>query len=172
MSFCILVDMKRMEVRRSAIDGKGVFATMPIEKGKHIAYVCGRYVQRKNTTVKEAQSIPLWYGITETIWIDPQQTIFRYVNHSCNPSAAIIGTKKMIARRDLQPGEEITIDYAMTDADILWEMPCSCGERNCRKMVYSIQRTPCHTVRAHMPLIPRYFQTKFSRANPRCTLHK
>eukprot|EP00940_MAST-03C_sp_MAST-3C-sp2_P001540 g1540.t1 len=62
----------------------------------------------------------------------------RFLNHSCNPSCEVqkwqVGNAFKIgifALRDLEPGEELTIDYqAETIASDSWE--CRCGEPNCR----------------------------------------
>jgi len=39
-----------------------------------------------------------------------------------------------VAMRDIQAGEELTHDWAMTDDDI-YEEPCRCGAPNCRKLI-------------------------------------
>ena len=37
----------------------------------------------------------------------------RYMNHSCEPTTTSIGTLMEIARRDIQPGEELTCEYGL-----------------------------------------------------------
>ena len=37
--------------------------------------------------------------------------------------------------KDLSPGAELTIDYAMIDGDVEERMDCSCGAATCRKVV-------------------------------------
>ena len=39
-----------------------------------------------------------------------------------------------VAIRDIAAGEELTIDYAMTD-DEPYEMECQCGSETCRKLI-------------------------------------
>lgn len=150
--------MKKLYVGESTIQGKGLFAGEAIKKGEHISFIKGRYVHLKTKNRKEAQSIPLWYGITEEDWIDPTGTIFSFFNHSCQPNTAIIGTKKLIALQNIKKNEEITFDYSMTDGDTLWEMDCSCKVKCCRKKIVSIQNIPESVFNRHMPFIPKYFQ--------------
>ena len=57
-----------------------------------------------------------------------------YVNHSCNPNCGIKGTLKIVAMRDIEPGKEITIDYAMSESSE-YEMKCNCGSSDCRKVI-------------------------------------
>lgn len=59
----------------------------------------------------------------------------KYMNHSCDPNTWWLDDETMIARRDIQPGEELTYDYATTDVDIPFEMSCQCGSENCRGMI-------------------------------------
>lgn len=41
----------------------------------------------------------------------------------------------LAAKRDIQPGEEITSDYALHSSKD-WSMVCNCGAANCRKVVW------------------------------------
>jgi hypothetical protein len=61
------------------------------------------------------------------------------LNHSCSPSAGIRGRNSIVAIRDLKAGEEVTMDYALSDTLPLWHMKCSCGSKNCRKYVKPYQ---------------------------------
>lgn len=56
----------------------------------------------------------------------------KYMNHSCDPNTWWLDDETIIARRDIQAGEEITYDYATTDVDVPFEMECRCGEDKCR----------------------------------------
>jgi len=64
-----------------------------------------------------------------------------FTNHSCNPTTVFdnsCGT--MIARQDLHPGDEITYDYATSEATQWpWSsdgFPCACGSKNCRGRIH------------------------------------
>lgn len=56
-------------------------------------------------------------------------------NHSCNPNAGLSGQIGLCAMRDIVAGEEICFDYAMSDGDPNFYMPCACGNGNCRGAV-------------------------------------
>jgi SET domain-containing protein len=149
--------MKKLFVAKSKIEGNGIYTAEPIKKGEHIAFITGKIRRKKIKDARDAQSIPLWYGLTDTLWIDPAETIWRFFNHSCEPNTAIIGTKKLIALVDIAKNTELTFDYSMTDADTFWEMKCSCGSRTCRKKIHSIQRIPERVYESHLPYIPKFF---------------
>jgi hypothetical protein len=54
----------------------------------------------------------------------------RYMNHSCEPSTTSIGTLMEIARRDIEPGEQLTCEYGLAHVTEAFE--CSCGAPSCR----------------------------------------
>ena len=56
----------------------------------------------------------------------------REMNHSCDPNTWWSGSHSLVARRDIQPGEEVTYDYSTTDVDHVFEMECTCGSPRCR----------------------------------------
>jgi hypothetical protein len=58
-----------------------------------------------------------------------------YVNHSCDPNSGLSGQITLVAMRDIEPGEEITYDYAMSDGSPYDEFSCSCGSAHCRGRV-------------------------------------
>jgi len=55
----------------------------------------------------------------------------RYINHSCEPTTAGVGTVLEIARRDIQPGEELTCEYGEL---VVERFECACGTPSCRGM--------------------------------------
>jgi len=59
-----------------------------------------------------------------------------YINHSCDPNCGCPGDyRRLVAIRDIEEGEEITYDYAMTEKEPDWSMKCKCGEPDCRKTI-------------------------------------
>jgi hypothetical protein len=58
-----------------------------------------------------------------------------FFNHSCQPNCGIRGQLVMVALRRILQGEELTYDYAMTDADPELRMTCRCGAKTCRGIV-------------------------------------
>lgn len=54
------------------------------------------------------------------------------LDHSCDPNSGFLSNYVIAARRRIAPGEEITVDYAMTETYEHWSMPCSCGTACCR----------------------------------------
>lgn len=80
---------------------------------------------------------PVEIQITDNLFIAPVTNEERalsmlYLNHSCEPNAGLCGEITFIAMRDIEPGEELTDDWAITDDDDYNE-PCNCDAATCRK---------------------------------------
>ena len=57
------------------------------------------------------------------------------INHSCDPSCRMAGEITLVAARRIEPGEQLTYDYATTDSTPYDEFECVCGEPRCRGKV-------------------------------------
>ena len=64
-----------------------------------------------------------------------RQGNIRFINHSCDPSGYWSDYGVLTARRDIQPGEEITYDYSTADIKLAYRMECLCGADDCRGIV-------------------------------------
>lgn len=69
---------------------------------------------------------------------DDSESIDEYLNHSCDPNTWMTDQITMVARRDIEPDEEITLDWVMWNSDE-WEISksgkCFCSSKNCRKYI-------------------------------------
>lgn len=58
-----------------------------------------------------------------------------FMNHSCDPNMATLPDLLTgITLRDIEPGEELTYDYATTDSRYA-AFECCCGAPSCRKVI-------------------------------------
>ncbi|PIN86663.1 hypothetical protein COV19_04080 [Candidatus Woesearchaeota archaeon CG10_big_fil_rev_8_21_14_0_10_44_13] len=146
--------MKKYEVRRSKIEGKGLFAAADIKKDEPILTVKGRII-KSYYDPKWYNEGPRWLSLREKVWIAPHSSNpWRYINQSCNPNAGLKGRTTVVAMRKIKKGEEITIDYSITECDPYWKMECLCGEKNCRGTIRSIRFLPKRLFRKYEPYIP------------------
>ena len=84
----------------------------------------------------------------------------RYLNHSCDPNAYVWyrgADIDLIARRSIEAGEEITVDYLINNAGgDSWE--CRCGSERCRgKTAASFFELPIDIQREYYPLLAPWF---------------
>ena len=56
----------------------------------------------------------------------------RYINHSCDPSASVNAERKtIVATRQINPGDEITFNYLISERRIVAPFDCRCGSEKC-----------------------------------------
>lgn len=149
--------MKRFELGASTINGQGLIATTRIAKGTFIGFIKGPVLFKVIMSPEDSLCGPDWIGFRKNHWIDTLPP-FKYINHSCAPNCGIMGSRKVHAIRDIALGEELTLDYAITEIDLNWFLDCTCKSENCRGVVRSIQSLPYATISAYLPYIPTHFQ--------------
>ena len=153
----------KVYIGKSKLHGKGLFASKDIKKGEIIFNIKGKKVNFLINDKKAAKIAGFnWIGIGRNSWIDPID-LGLYFNHSCDPNSAIAGKVQVIAIRDIKKGEEVTSDYSLTETDIFWHIKCTCGSKNCRKVINSIQFLPPKTFLKYSNIIPKYFQSIYKR---------
>lgn len=126
-------------VRESPIQGRGLFAAEPIAKGEIVCVKGGHIFDRETLLRVQSRLGPAEIQIAENLFIGPldeheREDSMIFSNHSCDPNIGVRGQIVFVAMRDIEAGEELTHDWAMTDDDS-YEMTCNCGAENCRKTV-------------------------------------
>ncbi len=127
----------KAEARPAGGKGWGSYATEPIAAGETVAGFGGWMVDRATlstmTDDRQSRSIQVDHDLYLVSGDVPEPGDM--LNHSCEPNCGVIGSAVLIAMRDIEVGEELTFDYAMTDASDYDEFPCLCAEANCRGVV-------------------------------------
>jgi SET domain-containing protein len=111
----------RLIRRRSNLHGYGVFAREPINKNRRIIDYAGELIRNTASAEREARYLAqgcIWVFRVNRRWSRDAAVggnIARFINHSCTPNCwfEIVDTVIWIrASRHIQPGEELTYDYA------------------------------------------------------------
>jgi SET domain-containing protein len=138
--------------------GKGVYATRSFPQGALVLEVHGPLVrQRSIYTIQIARDLHLL----------PRPPA-KYLNHSCDPNLGVKTNSKGLpdfyALRDIETGEHLTYDYAMTEV-VLEEMemgrprvPCGCGTANCRGFLGSYRELPAEVKQRYSGFISDYLR--------------
>src|ERR1700683_2761356 len=106
---------RRFRIGRSAT-GFGLFAIRPIKRSARIATYRGPRLTTEEADRREARGARYMFELNSRWTIDgsPRYNVARYMNHSCYPNATPIirkGKIVIVARRTIDPGEEITYNY-------------------------------------------------------------
>jgi hypothetical protein len=129
-----------LDVRSSAVAGRGLFATKPLPAGEVVVRVGGRLVTTDELHRTIADAGPDTYIDTVAVGDDthlilPPGTAAHYGNHSCDPSMWPIGAYELATRRAIGVDEELTIDYALISDDPSFRMDCRCASSSCRHLI-------------------------------------
>ncbi|MFA7315506.1 MAG: SET domain-containing methyltransferase [Candidatus Paceibacterota bacterium] len=153
----------KIQIGKSKLHGKGLIASRDIKTGEILFIIKGKILSFLINNKAQAKIAGFnWIGLKKNVWIDPINYGL-YLNHSCDPNSAIKGKVTVVAIRPIKAGEEITTDYSLTEADIFWHIKCSCGSKNCRKIIKSIQFLPDKTFQKYANHIPDFFKRIFKR---------
>ena len=131
----------KIKVERSGIAEKGVFTKKTIKRGEMVCNFEGS--RGKIYSAQERIKNPrkwadydiqidenLFFGATKNSELE----LCDYINHSCDPNCGIEGSLKIVAMRNIEKGEELTFDYAMSESHH-FRVKCNCNRVICRKVV-------------------------------------
>lgn len=128
---------RNVTVKESKISGQGVFALKDFNKDEFILHIEGKIIETYNPSSlsKEVQDHCFPFDVIKNkkAYILPMSP-WKYLNHSCDPTAGIKNNRDIVAIREIKKGEEITFDYAMNNIDE-WKMECRCRSENCRGII-------------------------------------
>ena len=143
---------RRIQVRRSGVHGKGVFALFDIARGERIIEYVGEIIswdeaQRRHPHDPNDPNHTFYFHVDEDHVIDALYggNASRWINHSCNPNCIADEDEGRIfitARRKIKAGDELNYDYGLVideplTPELTAEYPCWCGSKNCRGTLLS-----------------------------------
>ncbi len=129
-------------IKQSKINKKGIFNLYKINKNKKIFVFANRIIKINHKLGCNCIICCKSINLKSNLWLYPKNNSYGYyLNHSCNPNSFSKG-KFIYALKNIKPNTEITIDYSTTNIDKKWKMNCSCKQKNCRKIIKSIQYLP------------------------------
>jgi hypothetical protein len=102
-----------IEVRRSDIAGRGLFATVDLPAGAGVLRVAW-------TSGAE--------GRVDRLGVE-------FPNHSCDPNLGWGDGHTLVTMTDVPAGSELVSDYAMSVTEPGWLLRCHCPSYRCRQMV-------------------------------------
>ena len=146
---------KRIQVRRSGVHGKGVFALQHIAAGTRLIEYKGQVITwpealRRHPHNPDDPNHTFYFHIDDKHVIDANVdgNAARWINHACDPNCRAEETDGHVfieAQRDIEPGEELFYDYGLIiddryTAKLKKEYECRCGSPNCRRTMLAPKR--------------------------------
>ena len=146
---------RRIQVRRSGVHGRGVFALQDIAEGEVIVEYAGKVISYEESQRRHPHD-PAHPNHTFFFQIDGDRVIdggdggnsARWINHSCDPScfAEEVDDRIFIsALRNISAGEELGYDYGLIieeryTAKLKADYACHCGAADCRGTMLAPKR--------------------------------
>ncbi len=146
---------RRIQVRKSGVHGKGVFALLPLAKGEMLIEYTGETIAWPEALERHPHdpSDPhhtFYFSVDDDHGIDAKVggNASRWINHACKPNceADQDGSRVFIKTlRAIAPGEELFYDYGLVIDErytpkLKQQYGCRCGTRNCRGTMLAKKR--------------------------------
>lgn len=146
---------RRIQVRRSGIHGKGVYAVQDIAAGEALIEYLGEIINWEEAQARHPHdpanpNHTFYFHIDESRVIDALHggNSSRWINHACDPNCEAHerdGRVFIRALRDIVCGEELNYDYGLIIEErytkkLKAEYPCWCGSARCRGTLLAPKR--------------------------------
>ncbi len=146
---------RRIQVRKSGVHGKGVFALRPIRRGETIIEYVGEVITwpealRRHPHDPSDPNHTFYFHIDDGHVIDAKVggNASRWINHACEPNCEADETDGRVfikALRALKPGEELFYDYGLVfdgrhTKALKKQFACHCGAATCRGTMLAARR--------------------------------
>lgn len=106
--------------------GRGIRAKIRFERGSRVAKFTGVL---SNVVFQHSLQVS-----PETHLHDPY--FVGLLSHSCAPNCVLdMQRLEILALVAIEPGELLTIDYAVTEDTLYRQFPCNCGSSHCRRWI-------------------------------------
>lgn len=161
----------KIDIRPSGDRGRGLFAKVAISEGEEVIRFGG--IPMTGEEIRAGRANPhSFIAVSDDCFLgvpagSPEQGD-EYLNHSCDPNLWMTDEVTLVARRLIQPSEELTADYAMWEFDENWQAPwcCTCGAPACRGkftgMDYRTERLDCKYVGHIAPFLKKRLERKIT----------
>lgn len=137
------------DARETPGKGHGSFAVQPIPAGTFVVCFGGTPLSfddfASHNADRRSRSIQVDHDLV--ILGPPEREPGDSINHSCDPNLGLVAANRLVARRDIAVGEELTYDYATSDSVPYDEFACACASPRCRGTVRGTDwaRSPIQT---------------------------
>ena len=137
------------DARETPGKGHGSFAVQPIPVGTFVVCFGGTPLSfddfASHNADRRSRSIQVDHDLV--ILGPPEREPGDSINHSCDPNLGLVAANRLVARRDIAVGEELTYDYATSDSVPYDEFACACASPRCRGTVRGTDwaRSPIQT---------------------------
>ena len=117
--------------------GRGVVAERNFKQDEVIAIWRGSIITEREATALSDSERSQLLQVDEDAFLITNKALVNvdYTNHSCEPNCGFTDSTTLVAMREIEVGEAITFDYAMSDTKPIFAFDCWCSTSKCRKKI-------------------------------------
>ena len=149
------LSQRKIQVKKSGVHGKGVFAARNIAKGETLIEYVGEIISAQEAEDRHPHD-PTDLNHTFYFQVEDDKVIdalhggnsARWINHCCTPNCkpeVIDGRVFIKAKKDIPAGSELNYDYGLIIDEpitkkLMAQYPCWCGSAKCRGTLLAVQK--------------------------------
>ena len=137
--------VKSWQLQYDRQSGFGMASTRYVRRGEIVVryeetscmLASGRHIQQTWRGLKRQWFEMYAWPVSDNVfqlWSDNPEN-WRPINHSCDPNLWLDGLD-LVARRDIDEGESLSVDYATFCGPTMKSFDCSCGAACCRGVIH------------------------------------
>lgn len=146
---------RKIQVKKSGVHGKGVFAARNIAKGETLIEYVGEIISAQEAEDRHPHdptdpNHTFYFQVEDDKVIDALHggNSARWINHCCTPNCkpeVIDGRVFIKAKKDIPAGSELNYDYGLIIDEpitkkLMAQYPCWCGSAKCRGTLLAVQK--------------------------------
>ena len=146
---------RKIQVKKSGVHGKGVFAARNIAKGEPLIEYVGEIISAQEAEDRHPHdptdpNHTFYFQVEDDKVIDALHggNSARWINHCCTPNCkpeVIEGRVFIKAKKDIPIGSELNYDYGLIIDEpitkkLMAQYPCWCGSAKCRGTLLAVQK--------------------------------
>ena len=146
---------RKIQVKKSGVHGKGVFAARNIAKGETLIEYVGEIISAQEAEDRHPHdptdpNHTFYFQVEDDKVIDALHggNSARWINHCCTPNCkpeVIEGRVFIKAKKDIPAGSELNYDYGLIIDEpitkkLMAHYPCWCGSAKCRGTLLAVQK--------------------------------
>lgn len=146
---------RKIQVKKSGVHGKGVFAARNIAKGETLIEYVGEIISAQEAEDRHPHdptdpNHTFYFQVEDDKVIDALHggNSARWINHCCTPNCkpeVIEGRVFIKAKKDIPAGSELNYDYGLIIDEpitkkLMAQYPCWCGSAKCRGTLLAVQK--------------------------------
>ena len=146
---------RKIQVKKSGVHGKGVFAARDIAKGETLIEYVGEIISAQEAEDRHPHdptdpNHTFYFQVEEDKVIDALHggNSARWINHCCTPNCkpeVVEGRVFIKAKKDIPAGTELNYDYGLIIDEpitkkLMAQYPCWCGSAKCRGTLLAVQK--------------------------------